>query len=162
MLPVKSLTTEYYDKKDIKVYATIWENGRRSSEKVILVSDTRNPAILMYASEVFDINGKLIYEGDILHAGKDIEECERAVVFYNKGIFSADYFSKAPPSSANGNTNAWWGEGWEPDLLRRSNIDTRRFRMRNIGNICENPELLGQSIKDIEKLKSIYDWNHEE
>lgn len=159
MMPVYELTAEYMHKDRTRIFASTLENNHEIGMSTHFRVDAhrihRN-AILMRNSDVRDRAGRFIYDGDILQIGFEGDPSyERALCFYDKGTFSFSYFSKVINESGEVVDGAWWGEGWEPYIGK---LITPKGRIRNwkiIGNICENPELLGFDANDVRAAKSI-------
>lgn len=170
LLPVHSLTTEYHGKNDIRVFVSVLEQGKRGPQTTFRVnSKAVSPCILMRRSSILDRYGKPIFSGDVLQfSTKEEPDYERSIVYYHNKVFSASYYSRVPPDRVDGYTNAWWGEGWEPNLenLLRYTVkkdkskQRQRIHLHNIGNICENPELIGYEKKDFNGINTIYKLGH--
>lgn len=131
--------------------------GERSSIKfspnAMLVTIGASPkpsrSILMRSTEtILDRYKRVIFEGDILETigkDKDGNPYERALVFYKNATFSAHYYSKVPKKLEK-TRGSWWGEGWEPNIaqnLFNHSPQTHLCGWKIVGNLLENPELLG-------------------
>ena len=116
----------YEDHYDLIIYylKSNLQKRKRSNSKSINIIPENEDLVFQMESGTIDVNGTLIYEGDILERENKFDEKERAFVTMGK-IGLVAYYS-----------------AWPPFENRRLLNMFDSFNFKVIGNILENPELV--------------------
>lgn len=162
MFPVQTLTSECNHKEGARTFVETRPEPRLGMQHSFRVDhpQRQDGTILMQNSNVRDRAGQFIFDGDILQSGTDEDPGERALCYYDKGTFSFSYWSQVVKDNAIV-AGQWWGEGWEPYIGRRVTATGRVRGLKIIGNVCENPELLGIPRELVLRSKHIYEIQKE-
>lgn len=97
--------------------------------------------VLMQCTGLKDVNGKLIYEGDIVKLFND-EFCNiHTVKFGDFAMYSLDFQTGYEKGSAA--VYGWYLGGLTYPIPLSISLDTSGLELEVIGNIYENPELIG-------------------
>jgi uncharacterized phage protein (TIGR01671 family) len=130
----------------------VWKDNKPQTEIILLAPDVDNLPILMQYTGLKDSTGKLIFEGDIVeHNGTNKVAKQKPLVFitFKDGCFCLT----APMKACESIENISNGESMDNSASIRCVIfeawsNDCELKLKIIGNIFENPDLLRRNVNE--------------